>query len=114
MATRRPVPGPRLDWFTDDALKLLRTSDYSVGARSNRIGVRLEGPELERSITGELTSEGIICGAIQVPASGQPLVFMADHPTTGGYPVIAVLPEAEVDRAAQARPGRTLRFRQAR
>lgn len=107
----RILPGPRLDWFTDDALKLLRTSAYSVGARSNRIGVRLEGPELERSISGELTSEGIICGAIQVPASGQPLVFMADHPTTGGYPVIAVVHPDDLPLLAQAAPGTQVRFR---
>lgn len=107
----RILPGPRLDWFTDDALKLLRTSAYSVGARSNRIGVRLEGPELERSITEELTSEGIICGAIQVPASGQPLVFMADHPTTGGYPVIAVVHPDDLPLLAQAAPGTQVRFR---
>ncbi|ANI91716.1 biotin-dependent carboxyltransferase family protein [Dietzia timorensis] len=107
----RILPGPRLDWFTDDALKLLRTSAYSVGARSNRIGVRLEGPELERSITDELTSEGIICGAIQVPASGQPLVFMADHPTTGGYPVIAVVHPDDLPLLAQAAPGTQVRFR---
>ena len=107
----RILPGPRLDWFTDDALTLLRTSAYFVGARSNRIGVRLDGPELERSITGELSSEGIICGAVQVPASGKPLVFMSDHPTTGGYPVIAVVHPDDLPLLAQAAPGTEVRFR---
>lgn len=107
----RILPGPRLDWFTDDALAALRSQAYTVGARSNRIGVRLEGPELERSMAGELTSEGIICGAIQVPASGQPLVFMADHPTTGGYPVIAVVHPDDLPLLAQAAPGTQVRFR---
>lgn len=107
----RISPGPRLDWFTPGALAALRSSAYTVGARSNRIGVRLEGADLERSVTGELTSEGIICGAIQVPASGQPLVFMADHPTTGGYPVIAVVHPDDLHLLAQATPGSTVRFR---
>lgn len=107
----RILPGPRLEWFTEGALTALRSSAYTVGARSNRIGVRLEGAELERSITGELTSEGIICGAIQVPANGQPLVFMADHPTTGGYPVIAVVHPGDLHLLAQATPGSTVRFR---
>jgi len=78
---------------------------------SNRIGVRLSGVALERSVTHELPSEGIVEGAVQVPNDGQPLVFLADHPTTGGYPVIAVVDPAEIGRIAQARPGDTLRFR---
>ena len=62
--------------------------------------MRLEGPQLDRRITDELPSEGLVRGAIQVPASGQPLIFLADHPVTGGYPVIAVLTERDADHAA--------------
>jgi allophanate hydrolase subunit 2 len=58
-----------------------------------------------------MSSEGVIRGSVQVPPDGQPLIFLADHPVTGGYPVIAVVDEDDVDLAAQARPGQTLRFR---
>ena len=59
----------------------------------------------------ELPSEGLVLGAVQVPADGQPLLFLADHPTTGGYPVIAVVEDGDVDSSAQARPGDEVRFR---
>lgn len=104
-------PGPRADWFAPGAWIALAQSPYVVLPASNRIGVRLSGVALERAITEELPSEGIVEGAIQVPNDGQPLVFLADHPTTGGYPVIAVVDPAEVGRIAQARPGDTIRFR---
>ncbi|MEJ7702930.1 MAG: hypothetical protein WKF47_04420 [Geodermatophilaceae bacterium] len=84
---------------------------YEVTGESNRVGMRLSGPELKRSRTGELPSEGTVTGALQVSPSGQPTLFLADHPVTGGYPVIAVVARADVDRAAQARPGQHLRFR---
>jgi allophanate hydrolase subunit 2 len=61
--------------------------------------------------SGELPSEGIVLGAVQVPPSGQPVVFLADHPTTGGYPVVAVLASADLPDAAQLRPGQQVRFR---
>jgi biotin-dependent carboxylase-like uncharacterized protein len=103
---RLPVlPGPRQDWFTGRAWRLLRASSWTVSAESDRVAVRLEGPRLERRITHELPSEGLIRGAIQVPPAGQPLIFLADHPVTGGYPVIGVLTERGADDAAQLRPG---------
>jgi biotin-dependent carboxylase-like uncharacterized protein len=104
-------PGPRHDWFTEDALTALLSEPYEVTAESNRIGMRLEGPALRRSRAEELPSEGMVAGALQVPPSAQPTLFLADHPVTGGYPVIAVVAAADVDRAAQARPGQRLRFR---
>jgi len=104
-------PGPRKDWFSEAAHLTLVRSPYVVLPTSNRIGVRLSGVELERTVNRELPSEGIVEGAIQVPNDGQPLVFLADHPTTGGYPVIAVVDPTEIGRVAQARPGDTLRFR---
>ncbi|MBY8875590.1 biotin-dependent carboxyltransferase family protein [Micromonospora sp. PLK6-60] len=100
--------GPRDDWFTPAAVHRLLHSPYTVGPLSNRIGVRLEGPALPRAVGGELPSEGLVLGAVQVPADGRPLVFLADHPTTGGYPVIGVV--ADVTALAQARPGTTVRF----
>lgn len=106
-------PGPRLDWFTTDAVRTLFTSRYTVSPTSNRVGARLTGPPLRREVTGELPSEGLVLGAVQVPAGGEPLVFLADHPTTGGYPVIAVADEADLPALAQARPGTTVLFRPA-
>ncbi|MFF4213547.1 biotin-dependent carboxyltransferase family protein [Streptomyces sp. NPDC001796] len=106
----RVTLGPRADWFTRDALRTLVTGGYRVSAASNRIGLRTEGPALERARTGELPSEGMVLGAVQVPPDGRPVVFLADHPTTGGYPVIAVVRTADLAAAAQAAPGTPVRF----
>ncbi|MFC9977551.1 biotin-dependent carboxyltransferase family protein [Spirillospora sp. NPDC127200] len=109
--TLRIVPGPRDDWFTPGALRTLVSEPYEVSSDSNRVGVRLQGPPLPRAREGELGSEGMVTGAIQVPPNGLPILFLADHPATGGYPVIAVLAAASVPLAAQLRPGGRVRFR---
>ncbi|MFD6098869.1 biotin-dependent carboxyltransferase family protein [Nocardiopsis flavescens] len=106
----RVVPGPREDWFTGAALKTLLTLPYEVTPRSDRVGARLSGPVLERAREGELPSEGMVPGSLQVPPTGEPVLFLADHPATGGYPVIAVVRTADLPRAAQARPGTAVRF----
>ncbi|AJF64100.1 biotin-dependent carboxyltransferase family protein [Streptomyces vietnamensis] len=106
----RVRPGPRDDWFTGAALRTFTTRAYRVSPASNRIGLRLEGPSLERAVPGELASEGMVLGAVQVPPDGRPVVFLADHPTTGGYPVVAVVREADLGAAAQAVPGTPVRF----
>ncbi|MFJ3228842.1 biotin-dependent carboxyltransferase family protein [Streptomyces sp. NPDC086783] len=106
----RVTLGPRDDWFTEAALRTLTGRTYAVSSASNRIGLRTEGPALERAVPGELPSEGLVLGAVQVPADGRPLVFLADHPTTGGYPVVAVVRPADLPAAAQAVPGTPLRF----
>lgn len=102
--------GPREDWFRD-AAATLHGASYAVGADSNRIGLRLEGPPLERVRAGELPSEGMVLGAVQVPPSGQPVVFLHDHPTTGGYPVVGVVRREDLAVCAQARPGDRLTLR---
>ncbi|GAA1585041.1 biotin-dependent carboxyltransferase family protein [Actinoplanes couchii] len=99
--------GPRDDWC--DLTGLFGTP-YTIGPLSNRIGTRLAGTALTRAKAGELPSEGVVLGAVQVPADGRPIVFLADHPTTGGYPVIGVVDD--VTPLAQARPGTTVRFRE--
>ncbi|MEO6125856.1 MAG: biotin-dependent carboxyltransferase family protein [Ilumatobacteraceae bacterium] len=104
-------PGPRAAWFDPSVVDILVAAPYTVLPSSNRIGARLSGVALDRIVRRELPSEGLVEGAIQVPADGQPLVFLADHPTTGGYPVIAVVDHADLPRIAQARPGDSLRFR---
>jgi biotin-dependent carboxylase-like uncharacterized protein len=108
--TLRIRMGPRHDWFSVPARDALLAQPYTLSVKSNRVGARLSGPALTRATMGELPSEGIVLGAVQVPADGQPLVFLADHPTTGGYPVIAVVDRADLPLLAQARPGATIRF----
>lgn len=102
--------GPRDDWFTPHALALMFSATFTVSESSNRVGLRLRGPQLERRERGELVSEGMVRGAVQVPPDGAPVVFLADHPVTGGYPVIGVVSAAGVAAAAQARPGMPARF----
>ncbi|WP_240138606.1 biotin-dependent carboxyltransferase family protein [Streptomyces sp. MUM 178J] len=102
--------GPRDDWFTPEAPATLASGAYRVSSASNRIGLRLEGPPLRRAVTAELPSEGMVLGAVQVPPDGRPAVFLADHPTTGGYPVVAVVDERDLPAAAQALPGTPVRF----
>jgi allophanate hydrolase subunit 2 len=110
-AELRVVAGPRDDWFAPQALDRLRSAVWEVTSDSNRSGLRLAGPDLSRARPGELPSEGMPLGALQVPPSGQPILFLADHPVTGGYPVIAVVATADIGRAAQLRPGDRVRFR---
>lgn len=108
----RVVLGPRDDWFTSTALLTLTSQPWSVTADADRVAVRLAGPRLDRVDPGrELPSEAVVRGAVQVPHSGQPLVFLADHPTTGGYPIVAVLADDDIDVVAQLRPGERVRFR---
>ncbi|MDQ3576466.1 MAG: biotin-dependent carboxyltransferase family protein [Actinomycetota bacterium] len=105
--------GPRDDWFSDPVSQLAKAV-WSVSPESNRVGLRLLGPALARAPEfhgRELTSEGVVTGAVQVPASGRPVVFLADHPTTGGYPVIGVVPTRHLPELAQARPGTKVRLR---
>jgi biotin-dependent carboxylase-like uncharacterized protein len=102
--------GPRDDWFTADAIERLATQRFTVSSDADRVGIRLDGPELARRRPGELASEGVVLGALQVPTRGRPTLFMADAPVTGGYPVIGVVPRSGVDRAAQAAPGTRIGF----
>jgi biotin-dependent carboxylase-like uncharacterized protein len=109
------VPGPRDDWFTPGWRATLTGQEFTVSADSDRVGVRTTAAEpLVRAVPRELPSEGVETGSLQVPPAGFPVLFLADHPVTGGYPVVAVLTPESVDRAAQLRPGDPLRFRIAR
>ncbi|GAA4367576.1 urea amidolyase family protein [Paeniglutamicibacter cryotolerans] len=110
----RVIPGPRDDWFGSAGLERLCGQEWLVDAASNRVGLRLALPvgslPLERIRAGEPDSEGMVTGALQVPPSGLPVLFLADHPVTGGYPVIGVVAERDVWTAAQLRPGTRIRF----
>ncbi|MGE4239204.1 5-oxoprolinase subunit PxpB [Ramlibacter sp.] len=109
------VLGPRDDWFSADAMALFRGQAWDVTHESSRVGLRLRGAEpLKRNdatAQAELPSEGVMRGSIQVPPSGQPVIFMADHPLTGGYPAIAGIASHHLDLAAQLPPGSRVRFR---
>lgn len=105
------VPGPRADWFDAEALASFCGQDWDVLPQSNRVGMRLQGTPLQRTRQGELASEGTVAGALQVPPEGLPVLFLADHPITGGYPVIAVVIDSQLDRAAQVPIGGKIRFR---
>lgn len=109
-AVLRVVRGPRADRVVDaDALV---DTTWTASDRSNRIGMRLTGGRVAPVAgAGELVSEGVWRGAVQVPPNGEPVVFLSDHPVTGGYPVVGVVLGADVDRAAQVRPGQQVRFR---
>lgn len=109
----RLVSGPREDAFTPASGSALFEATWTVGAAADRVGMRLEGPRLERTDDAELPSEGMVPGAIQVPPSGSPTILLADGPVTGGYPVIATVLDADLDLLAQAGPGTTIRFRHA-
>lgn len=106
----RIEPGPRFDWITDSAMVALTTHEWRIGSAS-RVGVRLTGPALERAVEDELPSEGLVRGAVQVPPDGQPVVMLADHPTTGGYPVVAVVHPDDVAAVGQRPDGTTIRLR---
>ncbi|WP_062077464.1 biotin-dependent carboxyltransferase family protein [Demequina globuliformis] len=102
-------PGPRPDWVREWGEWAAQV--FTASAHSNRIGLRLEGATVPWAREGELASEGLVAGAVQVPPSGEPVVFLADHPTTGGYPVIGVLDAASLSLAAQVRPGQPVILR---
>jgi biotin-dependent carboxylase-like uncharacterized protein len=102
----RVVLGPRMDWFTLAGVNDLLTSVWTVRADSDRVGIRLDGPALRRRAPDrELPSEPMVTGALQVPPDGRPVILGPDRPSTGGYPVIAVVVDADLDRLAQLRPG---------
>jgi allophanate hydrolase subunit 2 len=108
------LAGPRRDWFDDDAWSTLLTASWDVTDAVSRVGMRLRGPRLEwlpDRRGRELAPEGLVRGALQVPPDGQPVVMLADHPTTGGYPVLAVVDDGALDELARLGPGSTVRFR---
>jgi biotin-dependent carboxylase-like uncharacterized protein len=109
----RLVLGPRDDWFDDDSLDALGEQEWEVTPRSNRVGLRLSGVPLRRrpgTETRELPSEGCVTGALQVPPDGQPVLFLADHPVTGGYPVVGAVVAAQLGLAGQLPVGARVRF----
>jgi biotin-dependent carboxylase-like uncharacterized protein len=109
-AVLRVIAGPRDDWFAPESLDVLCGGTFTVTSDSDRTGLRLDGPVLTRARPDELPSEGLATGALQIPPGGRPILMLADHPVTGGYPVIAVVTAADIPLAAQLRPGSRIRF----
>ena len=108
--TLRVVRGPQEDSFTSGGLEAFFSSPYRVSPRADRAGVRLEGPPIELAGASDLDPEGVVTGAVQVPADGMPIALGPDRPATGGYAKIATVISADLPLLAQARPGDTLRF----
>jgi antagonist of KipI len=108
----RVIIGPDADMFTPEAIHLLLTAEFQVSNRSDRMGYRLHGPGLAHRGLAEIFSGAVTAGSIQVPADRQPIVLMADHQTTGGYPQIATVITADLSVMAQRGPGQTVRFAQ--
>lgn len=106
----RVVLGPQENYFTTDGLRTFLESEFVISPNSDRMGLRLDGPILEHSSGYNIVSDGIATGAVQVPGTGQPIVLLADHQTTGGYPKIATVISADLPRLGRMRPGRKLRF----
>lgn len=106
----RVLLGPRDDALTPPGLEALLSTSWVVTPRSDRTGLRLDGPPVARARADELASEGLVAGSVQVPPDGRPVLFLGNHPTTGGYPVVAVVLREDLPRAAQLRPGDVLRL----
>jgi antagonist of KipI len=109
-ARLRIVPGPQFDWFAPDAVRSLTNVSFRISPRSNRMGYRLEGPQLPRQKSGEPISEPLTFGAIQVPVAGEPILLMADRQTAGGYAKIACVIAADLPIAGQLAPGDFIEF----
>ena len=106
----RVLPGPELEQFSPDVRATFFSHAWTVSAQSNRMAYRLEGPLLTRNVSDELPSHGVLPGVVQVPPNGQPIVLLADSQTTGGYPRIAVVIDADLWKFAQAPAGRKIHF----
>ena len=104
------LPGPHLPAFSDEGRDTFFSQAYTVSPQSDRQGYRLAGPAVARTETGDLLSEAVPFGGVQVPPDGQPILLMADRQTTGGYPLIGVIISADLPRAGQLAPGDPVRF----
>jgi antagonist of KipI len=106
----RATDGPQTEWFSRESLKTFFSGVYKVTDESNRMGLRLDGPALETPHSGQMISEGVSLGAIQVPAGGKPIILFVEQQTTGGYPKIANIISADLPSVGQLRPRVEIRF----
>ncbi|MDY4699509.1 biotin-dependent carboxyltransferase family protein [Eubacterium coprostanoligenes] len=110
-AQLRVVLGPQNDMFTDEDIRLFLSQEYEVTSQSDRMGIRLSGEPLKSKNGMDIISDGIVFGSVQVPNSGEPIILMADHQTTGGYAKIATVISVDLPRASQLSAGNTVRFK---
>jgi antagonist of KipI len=108
----RVTAGPQADWFPEDSVRLFHDGVYRVSEASNRMGLRLEGAAIAKHDRGEMISEGVALGAIQVPDNGLPIILFVEQQTTGGYPKIANVIAADLPSVGQLRPRDEVRFQQ--
>lgn len=108
----RVTPGPQTDWFPESSLRSFYAATHRVGEQSNRMGLRLEGPAVTQRDTGQMITEGVSLGAVQVPPGGSPIILFVEQQTTGGYPKIANVIAADLHRVGQLRPRDEIRFEQ--
>jgi antagonist of KipI len=106
----RVTPGPQSGWFSEEARKMFYSSTFRVAEESNRMGIRLEGSAVPAPSGGEMISEGVALGAVQVPEGGQPIILFVEQQTTGGYPKIASVISADFHSLGQLRPRDEIRF----
>jgi allophanate hydrolase len=106
----RVVLGPQQEYFTEEAVTMLLSAEFRVSKSTDRMGMRLDGPLLRHRDGWDIVSDAIATGSIQVPGSGQPILLLADHQTTGGYPKIATVISADLPVVGRRRPGDALRF----
>ena len=107
----RVLKGSQFDYFSNASQKEFFSKDYKITNLTDRMGMRLEGKVLKSSVSTNIRSEGITKGAIQVPADGQPIILLTDHPTIGGYPKIANVVSADYDLLIQKTPGEEISFK---
>jgi biotin-dependent carboxylase-like uncharacterized protein len=106
----RIIPGPQQECFTEEAVAVLLNAEFRVSKNTDRMGMRLDGPPLRHRDGWDIVSDAIATGAVQVPGSGQPILLLADHQTTGGYPKIATVISTDLPVVGRRRPGDALRF----
>ena len=110
--TLRVLKGTNFDYFSNESKDIFFNETYSVTNLVDRMGMRLEGPNLKNIVNTNIKSEGLIRGVIQVPADGKPIILLSDHGTIGGYPKIAVVISADLDKVAQLTPGAKIQFKE--
>jgi len=108
----RIMKGTNFDYFSEKGKKDFLEKEFMVSKLSDRMGMRLEGPEIENIVNTNIKSEGLLKGVIQVPADGNPIIMLSDHGTIGGYPKIAVVASVDYDRLVQISPGSQIKFKE--
>jgi len=107
----RLLKGTNFDYFSKESINELTSKEFSVSKLSDRMGMRLQGPEIKNSKETNIRSEGLVKGVVQVPPDGNPIIMLSDHGTIGGYPKIAVVISADYDKLIQTPPGKKLKFK---